>query len=55
MDINDARVIITVLAFATFAGIVAWAYSSKRKAAFDEAAQMPFAEDDAPAATKQGE
>lgn len=60
MDINDARVIMTVLAFATFAGIVAWAYSGRRKAAFEEAAQLPFADDDEPiertgGATKQGE
>lgn len=33
----------TVLSFLTFLGIVAWAYSSHRKAAFDEAANAPFA------------
>ena len=33
----------TVLSFVTFLGIVAWAYSSHRRAAFDEAANAPFA------------
>jgi cytochrome c oxidase cbb3-type subunit 4 len=41
----------TVLSFLAFLGIVAWAYSSRRRAAFDEAANAPFAlpdETDAP-------
>ena len=42
MDINDARSLITVLAFATFIGIVIWAYGRGRKAAFDEAAALPL-------------
>jgi cytochrome c oxidase cbb3-type subunit 4 len=47
MDINDMRSIVTVLAFATFIGIVLWAYSGRRRAAFDEAANLPFNEDEA--------
>jgi cytochrome c oxidase cbb3-type subunit 4 len=35
--------ITTVLAFATFIGIVAWAYSRRRGAAFRAAAFEPFA------------
>ena len=35
--------IMTVIAFVTFIGIVVWAYSRKRKSAFDEAANAPFA------------
>ena len=63
MDINDARMIITVITFATFVGIVLWACSGKRKAAFEDAAQLPFRDDDdvpgarsagKPAARKQG-
>ena len=42
MDINDLRSILTVLAFATFMGIVVWAYSRRRRAAFEEAANLPF-------------
>lgn len=43
--------IVTVVSFVTFIGIVVWAYSRKRKRAFDEAANAPFAlpdDDDAP-------
>ena len=47
MDLlNDLRSAITVLAFVVFIGIVFWAYSRRRKAAFDEAAQLPFTEDE---------
>jgi len=45
MDINVIRSVITVLCFAAFMGIVFWAWSAKRKAAFDEAANLPFADD----------
>jgi cbb3-type cytochrome oxidase subunit 3 len=33
----------TVLAFVAFIGVVVWAYSSRRKEAFEEAANAPFA------------
>ena len=33
----------TVLSIIAFAGIVAWAWSKRRRAAFDEAANAPFA------------
>jgi cytochrome c oxidase cbb3-type subunit 4 len=32
----------TIVVMITFLGIVVWAFSSKRKAAFDEAARLPF-------------
>ncbi|MBK9117182.1 MAG: cbb3-type cytochrome c oxidase subunit 3 [Betaproteobacteria bacterium] len=35
--------LMTVVSFVTFLGIVAWAYSKKRKRAFDDAANAPFA------------
>ena len=35
--------VFTVLSFVVFIGIVAWACSSRRKQAFDIAAQEPFA------------
>jgi len=47
MDVNDLRSMLTVLAFVTFIGIVVWAYSGRRRAAFDEAANLPFSEDEA--------
>ena len=38
-----------VLAFIAFLAVCIWAYSSKRKAGFEEAANLPFADDtDAP-------
>jgi cytochrome c oxidase cbb3-type subunit 4 len=46
MDINDLRSITTVLMLAVFAGVVWWAYSSRHKQAFEEAARLPLADDD---------
>jgi len=42
MGIDDLRTWITVAAFVCFIGIVAWAYSRRRKGDFDEAARLPF-------------
>ena len=50
MDINTIRSLVTVLSFAVFLGIVFWAWSAKRKPAFDEAANLPFTDDDVPGA-----
>ena len=46
MDINDLRAAATVFVFVAFIGICWWAYSGKRKARFDEAANLPFADDE---------
>lgn len=46
MDINDFRSLTTVLGLLCFLGIAAWAYSRKSKKGFDEAANLPFADDD---------
>jgi len=53
MDINDMRSIVTVLAFATFIGIVLWAYSGRRRAALDEAPNLPITEDELPGRARQ--
>jgi len=45
--------VITVLAFVIFIGIVVWAYSKRRKRAFDEAAREPFALPDDVVATRK--
>jgi cytochrome c oxidase cbb3-type subunit IV len=45
MDIETLRSFMTVIAFATFVGIVLWAYSGASRRRFDEAEQLPFAED----------
>jgi len=44
-DINLFRGIYTVVLFATFIGLWIWAWSGKRKKEFDEAANIPFMED----------
>jgi cytochrome c oxidase cbb3-type subunit 4 len=46
LDINTLRGISTALALIAFVGVWIWAWSSKRKRAFDEAANLPFADDD---------
>jgi cytochrome c oxidase cbb3-type subunit 4 len=33
----------TVVAFAAFVGVVAWAYGKRRREAFEQAANLPFA------------
>jgi cytochrome c oxidase cbb3-type subunit 4 len=45
MDINLLRSIVTVVTFIVFIGIMIWAWSSRNKARFDEAAQLPFEQD----------
>ena len=45
MDINDLRGLSTVFLMVAFFGLCIWAYSSKRKKAFDEAANLPFADE----------
>ncbi|MBU2955450.1 cbb3-type cytochrome oxidase subunit 3 [Marinobacter sp. F3R08] len=46
MDINELRGIHTILVMAIFFGIVWWAYSARRKKANDEAAHLPFDDED---------
>ena len=46
MDINELRGIHTLLVMAAFFGIVWWAYSAHRKKANDEAAHLPFDDDE---------
>ena len=45
MDINTLRALSTVLVAIAFVGICWWAFSPKRKKKFDEAAQLPFADE----------
>ena len=48
MDINDLRSIVTVVSFATFLGIVWWAYGVKgNRQRFEEAANLPFTDEEA--------
>jgi cytochrome c oxidase cbb3-type subunit 4 len=46
MDVNDMRVAVMLLGLVLFIGIWAWTWSSRRRAAFDEAARLPFLDDE---------
>ena len=46
MDINDLRGISTALLMVAFISLCIWAYSKKRKRSFEEAANLPFADED---------
>ncbi|MGB8433592.1 MAG: CcoQ/FixQ family Cbb3-type cytochrome c oxidase assembly chaperone [Burkholderiales bacterium] len=46
MDINDVRSLITVVSFVAFLAIVVWAYGTKRKSGFEEAARSVLEESD---------
>ncbi|MDC1512656.1 cbb3-type cytochrome c oxidase subunit 3 [Porticoccaceae bacterium] len=57
MNIGILQGIGTVSAMAAFVGVCVWAWSSKNKQRFDEAAQLPFMDEDdldteSPAANK---
>lgn len=45
MDINTLRGISTIFALVAFISICLWAYSKKRKKSFDDAANLPFADE----------
>jgi len=55
MDYAIVGSISTVVMFVTFLGIVVWAFSSRRKAAFDAAAREPFALPDEAAGAGSGQ
>jgi len=56
MDINDLRALATVFTTVAFVTVCIWAYSGKNKKRFDEAANIPFADEPtAPDERKTGE
>lgn len=50
MDLTTVRIVIEIMAFAAFCGIVLWAWSGRRRAEFERAAQLPFDAHDEPRA-----
>lgn len=46
MDIQTLRGISTLFLLIAFVSLCIWAYSKKRKVEFDDAANLPFADDD---------
>ena len=45
MDVNTLRSITTVVSLVVFLGIVLWAWSRRRSADFEQAANLPFEQD----------
>ncbi|HWV09061.1 cbb3-type cytochrome c oxidase subunit 3 [Pseudomonas sp. GD03944] len=52
IDIGFVRGAGTALVFTAFTCVTLWAYSAKRATAFDEAAQLPFADEPKTAAPR---
>jgi cytochrome c oxidase cbb3-type subunit 4 len=46
IDINLLRSIITLVSLLMFVGLMVWTWNRRQKAAFDEAAQLPFLDED---------
>ena len=46
MDYGTLQGIITIVVMLTFIGIFAWAYSSRRKKEFSDAANLVFSDDE---------
>jgi cbb3-type cytochrome oxidase subunit 3 len=46
MDINTLRGLSTLLLLVAFIGLVVWVYSGRRKKQFEDAAQLPFADEE---------
>ncbi len=45
MDRTDFHIAYTIVMLIVFIGIVAWAWSAKRKRGFHDAANLPFADE----------
>ncbi|WP_104399782.1 cbb3-type cytochrome oxidase subunit 3 [Vibrio penaeicida] len=54
MDIGTIHSIWTIVLFVSFLGVVWWAYGKSRKARFDEAANLVFADEQEPSENKEG-
>ena len=48
MDITTMRILATLASFATFIAIWGWAWARRNSERFDEAAQIPFTNEDRP-------
>lgn len=46
IDLGFWRSLVTLASLILFVGIVVWAYSRRNKSRFDEAARLPFEEED---------
>ncbi|WP_371193196.1 cbb3-type cytochrome oxidase subunit 3 [Glaciecola sp. SC05] len=55
MDQGTIGSIFTVIVFVSFVGVIIWAFSSRNKSNFDEAANLPFADEDKHQSTKKNQ
>jgi cytochrome c oxidase cbb3-type subunit 4 len=55
MDYAFMGSLMTVVMLATFLGIVVWAWSAKRQAAFEAAARVPLEEDEPDSFSRPGQ
>jgi len=46
MDLNDLRIVVTLGSFLAFAGVAIWACWPGNRDRFEEAAQLPFADEE---------
>ncbi len=44
---DTASSVMTVISFITFVGIMWWAFTPKNRSSFEQAASLPFADDEA--------
>lgn len=54
LDVNTMRSLTTVVSFAAFLAIIAWAFSRKNRQSFDDAAALPFADESAARSSSGG-
>ncbi|MEY4754961.1 MAG: hypothetical protein RJA44_2636 [Pseudomonadota bacterium] len=47
LDVNTLRSLTTVVSFAVFLAILAWTFSRKNRQGFDDAAALPFLDEQA--------
>lgn len=45
MDINTLRILVTVISFIVFVGILVWVWQNRNTSDFKDAANLPFKED----------
>ncbi len=53
MDINLVRSVLVVIGLLLFMALVVWTYRKSRRRAFDDAAQLPFIDDESNLQTTQ--
>ncbi len=46
MDFDSLRTVTTIALMVAFIGVCAWAWSKRRRKRFDDAANLPFADED---------